>query len=97
MATLCTFRQYLKNSILRITFLSKRSAVTGFMNEAHVSVYSKSDSEELRKVEELMSGNMLVYNNFINEKEEVMLYEEVRPSLEKRSYQHEHWDDVSTL
>lgn len=95
MATLCRFKQCLRNVIFRITFVSKRSAVTDFMNGAHVNADSNCDSEELKRVQELMSGNMLLYDNFISEKEEVMLYEEVQPSLEKRSYQHEHWDDVS--
>ena len=71
-----------------------RDCTQGF-DRVHLSVESDCDSGELKSVEKLISGNLLVYDDFITEEEETMLYEEVRPSLEKRSYQHEHWDDVS--
>lgn len=96
MAAFLKFKQCFRNSVMRTTFSSNHSAVSGSTNGVYVIVNGKRDSEELRRVQELMTGNLLVYDNFINEKEEVMLHEEVRPSLEKRSYQREHWDDVST-
>ena len=95
MAAFFKFKQCFQNSVLRTTFSSKRSAVSDSTNGVHATVNSKCNNEELGRVQELMTGNLLVYDDFINEKEELMLYEEVRPSLEKRSYQREHWDDVS--
>lgn len=55
----------------------------------------EQDGQELGAVKNLVSENLLVYDDFITEEEETMLYEEVKPYLEKRSYQNEHWDDVS--
>jgi hypothetical protein len=106
MAYLCKFKNKIFNlsysgkASFRHTILSKRSVGTESTQgctRVHLSADSEcNDSDELRTVEKLISGNLLVYDNFISEEEEMMLYEEVRPSLEKTSYQHEHWDDVST-
>ncbi|CAB3988911.1 alpha-ketoglutarate-dependent dioxygenase alkB homolog 7, mitochondrial [Paramuricea clavata] len=104
MAHLCKFKNtifslgYSGKVIFRHTILSTRSVVTESTQgctRVHLSEDSEcNDGDELRTVEKLISGNLLVYDDFISEEEEMMLCEEVRPSLEKTSYQHEHWDDA---
>ena len=66
-----------------------------FCDRININAEDGCDGEELKVVESRVSGNLLVSDNFISEEEEAMLFEEVRALLEKRSYQHEHWDDVS--
>ena len=78
----------------RILCSSVATDSTQVFDRVHLSVESDCDSGELKSVEKLIPGNLLVYDDFISEEEEAMLYEEVRPSLENRSYQHEHWDDA---
>ena len=108
MANLCKFynnktfllrctRKAVSRHLYRIPF--KRGVIierTQVCDRVHLNADNECGTEELKSVQELVSGNLLVYDNFISKEEEMMLYEEVRPSLEKRSYQHEHWDDVST-
>jgi hypothetical protein len=108
MANFCRFNFINSNYILscnsrkavpRYVKFFKRSIVAestqGFQDRVHLSAERECNIVELRSVEKLISGNLLVYNDFITEEEEMILYDEVKPSLEKRSYQHEHWDDVS--
>lgn len=55
------------------------------------------DVEELQGVQELVRDNLFVYDEFITPHEEDMLHEELKSSLEKQSYQFDHWDNVSRI
>ena len=58
------------------------------------------DVEELQNVhhvQELVRDNLFVYDEFITPREEDMLHEELKTSLEKQSYQFDHWDNVSRI
>ena len=52
--------------------------------------------EELETVQDLVSRNLEVHENFISGDEETLLLKEVEPYLKGIRYQYDHWDDVST-
>lgn len=63
-------------------------------------VMNGCDVEELQNVhhvQELVRDNLFVYDEFITPREEDMLHEELKTSLEKQSYQFDHWDNVSRI
>lgn len=39
-------------------------------------------------------NSMLVYDDFISDEEEQILFQEVEPKLKKLRYEHDHWDDA---
>ena len=87
-----------KRTFPKVAFLFKRHVLmqsTQACDRLHIYAQNECDNEEISKIKKLISDNLLVYDDFITEEEEIMLYEEVRHSLETKSYQHEHWDDVS--
>lgn len=51
--------------------------------------------EELEVVQDMVSGNLEVHENFISEEEEDRLIKEVEPYLKTQKYQFDHWDAVS--
>ena len=53
--------------------------------------------EELEKVQDFVSGNLEIREDFISEEEEDKLCKEVEPYLKRQKYQYDHWDDVSVL
>ena len=53
--------------------------------------------QDIRHVQELVRDNLFVYDEFITPHEEHMLHEELKTSLEKQSYQFNHWDNVSRM
>ncbi|XP_031562880.1 alpha-ketoglutarate-dependent dioxygenase alkB homolog 7, mitochondrial-like [Actinia tenebrosa] len=48
--------------------------------------------EELEAVQDMVSGNLEVYENFVSEEEEDRLIKEVEPYLKTQKYQFDHWD-----
>ena len=54
-------------------------------------------TEELEKVQDLVSGNLEIRENYVSEEEEGLLLKEVEPYLKRQKYQYDHWDDVSII
>ena len=52
--------------------------------------------EELETVQDMVTGNLEVHENFISEEEEDRLIKETEPYLKTQKYQFDHWDGVST-
>ena len=51
--------------------------------------------EELQNVQDLVCGDLEIHDNFISEKEETAIMEEIEPCLKRLKYEYDHWDDVS--
>jgi alkylated DNA repair protein alkB family protein 7 len=49
-----------------------------------------------KETEEVIRGSFFVYRNFINEEEEMSLFNEVEPYLKRLHYEQDHWDDVGS-
>ena len=78
-------------------YLSSRAPVLR-EEEARISFITDGCSiEELEKVQNLVSGNLEIRENFVSEEEEGLLLKEVEPYLKRQKYQYDHWDDVSII
>ena len=78
-------------------YLSSRAPVLR-EEEARISFMTDGCSiEELEKVQDLVSGNLEIRENFVSEEEEGLLLKEVEPYLKRQKYQYDHWDDVSII
>lgn len=78
-------------------YLSSRAPVLR-EEEARISFRTDGCSiEELEKVQDLVSGNLEIRENFVSEEEEGLLLKEVEPYLKRQKYQYDHWDDVSII
>ena len=78
-------------------YLSSRAPVLR-EEEARISFITDGCSiEELEKVQDLVSGNLEIRENFVSEEEEGLLLKEVEPYLKRQKYQYDHWDDVSII
>ena len=80
-------------------YLSSRAPVLR-EEEARISFITDADGcsiEELEKVQDLVSGNLEIRENFVSEEEEGLLLKEVEPYLKRQKYQYDHWDDVSII
>ena len=78
-------------------YLSSRAPVLR-EEEARISFITDGCSiEELEKVQDLVSGNLEIRENFVSEEEEGLLLKEVEPYLKRQKYQYDHWDDVSVI
>ena len=78
-------------------YLSSRAPVLR-EEEAKISFITDGCSiEELEKVQDLVSGNLEIRENFVSEEEEGLLLKEVEPYLKRQKYQYDHWDDVSII
>ena len=78
-------------------YLSSRAPVLR-EEEPRISFITDGCSrEELEKVQDLVSGNLEIRENFVSEEEEGLLLKEVEPYLKRQKYQYDHWDDVSII
>lgn len=78
-------------------YLSSRAPVLR-EEEARISFITDGCSiEELEKVQDLVSGNLEIRENYVSEEEEGLLLKEVEPYLKRQKYQYDHWDDVSII
>lgn len=78
-------------------YLSSRAPVLR-EEEARISFITDGCSiEELEKVQDLVSGNLEIRENFVSEEEEGLLLKEVEPYLKRQKFQYDHWDDVSII
>lgn len=70
-------------------------AIVGDPNMVEIAPSWKEDVEETMRTEVLRG--MQVYPDFITEREEVALLNELEPQLRRMRYEFDHWDNVSTI
>ena len=78
----------IKNFFFNFGF-EKFSHASNFVNNDMHLIYS-SDKDLL----ELMKSSLLIKENFLSESEENNLLLEIEPTMKKRRYEFDHWDNV---
>ncbi|XP_046862521.1 alpha-ketoglutarate-dependent dioxygenase alkB homolog 7, mitochondrial-like [Xenia sp. Carnegie-2017] len=65
-----------------------------FSNRVRICSDNDENYKIITKVEKQFSEQFMIFDDFVSENEEQLLYEEARPILETKHYQKEHWDDA---
>lgn len=81
-----------ENGKLTIKYLSSFF----FSNRVRICSDNDENYKIITKVEKQFSEQFMIFDDFVSENEEQLLYEEARQTLETKHYQKEHWDDVRT-
>lgn len=70
---------------------NKKKKVELFNARTFVTYFDTNDEA----LENEIRSNMLVYDDFLSEKEEQTLMEEIEPYMKRLRYEFDHWDNAS--